>query len=127
MNRRQFLQLSSASALLAGCDTGSWLAAIPPWLPVSVLKPAMREGHYLRQLKQLPRSLGTRKVDTVIIGSGVAGLTAAWRLSNKATIILCYSWERAVWQCQWWHMERSKLSTWRTLLAIAYTRIDPYS
>ncbi|MBL0230011.1 MAG: FAD-dependent oxidoreductase [Moraxellaceae bacterium] len=83
MNRRQFLQLSSASALLAGCDTGSWLAAIPPWLPVSVLKPAMREGHYLRQLKQLPRSLGTRKVDTVIIGSGIAGLTAAWRLKQQ--------------------------------------------
>jgi hypothetical protein len=95
MNRRQFLQLSSASALLAGCDNGSWLAAIPPWLPVSVLKPAMREGHYLRQLKQLPHSSGTRKVDTVIIGSGVAGLTAAWRLSSRATIILCYLWEQS--------------------------------
>jgi glycine/D-amino acid oxidase-like deaminating enzyme len=48
-----------------------------------MLKPAMREGHYLRQLKQLPLSSGERKVDTVIIGSGIAGLTAAWRLQQQ--------------------------------------------
>ena len=82
MNRRQFLQLSTASALLAGCDN-SWLPALPPWLNVSLHKPAMREGHYLRQLKQLPLSSGEKKVDTVIIGSGIAGLTAAWRLQQK--------------------------------------------
>lgn len=81
MNRRQFLQLSTASAFLAGCDS-LWLPALPPWLKVSLHKPAMCEGHYLRQLKQLPLSSGEKKVDTVIIGSGIAGLSAAWRLQQ---------------------------------------------
>ena len=82
MNRRQFLQFTAASTLLAGCKE-PLLPAIPPWLPVSVLKPAMKEGHWLRQLKHLPPSSGERKVGTVIIGSGIAGLTAAWRLQQQ--------------------------------------------
>lgn len=82
MNRRQFLQLGTAATLLSGCK-GSWLGAIPPWLPISVLKPAMLEGHYVGNLKKLPLSSGERKVDVVIIGSGIAGLTAAWRLQQQ--------------------------------------------
>lgn len=78
MNRRQFLQLGGAS-LLAGCSRPG-LPPVPPWLPVTIRRPGMAEGHWLRNLKSLPPSAGERRTRTVIIGSGIAGLTAAWRL-----------------------------------------------
>ncbi|HNH44372.1 MAG TPA: NAD(P)-binding protein, partial [Agitococcus sp.] len=82
MKRRQFITGTAASLLTACQDYRSWLD-VPPWLPINVLKPAMQQGHYLRQLKQLPPAQGERRVDTLIIGSGVAGLTAAWRLQQQ--------------------------------------------
>jgi len=80
VNRRQFLQLGAAAAL-AGCSDLSW-PVVPPWLPLTVRRPGMAEGHWLRGLRVLPPSAGERRADTVIVGGGVAGLTAAWRLQQ---------------------------------------------
>ena len=79
MNRRDFLHLLAASSLLSGCDS-RLLPALPPWLPVTVRRPGMAEGHWLRGLKTLPPSTGEERTGTVILGGGIAGLTAAWRL-----------------------------------------------
>lgn len=81
MNRRQFLQLTGAT-LLAGCD-GARLPPLPPWLPVVIRRPGLAEGHWLRDLKSLPPSAGERRTGTLIIGGGVAGLMAAWRLRQS--------------------------------------------
>ena len=82
MKRRQFITGTAASLLTACQDYDSWFD-VPPWLPINVLKPAMQQGHYLRQLKQLPIAQGERRVETLIIGSGLSGLTAAWRLKQQ--------------------------------------------
>ncbi len=83
MKRRRFLQHGAAGALLAGCDNTPF-AFIPPWLPISVLKPGMTEGHRLRELKQLPVSSGERRSDTLISGSG-GGMKAKGVLSPPAS------------------------------------------
>ena len=82
MNRRQFLGFTAASSLMAGCRWPSW-SVIPPWLPVKVLDGGMRQGHqFVRDASKLPTPSAERTVDTVILGGGVAGLTAGWRLAQ---------------------------------------------
>ena len=82
MKRRQFITGTAASLLTACQDYRSWFD-VPPWLPIKVLKPAMQQGHYLRQLKTITIAQGERRIGTLIIGSGIAGLTAAWRLQQQ--------------------------------------------
>ncbi|MFZ3191898.1 MAG: NAD(P)-binding protein [Moraxellaceae bacterium] len=89
MNRRQFLQRTAAgggfvavSQLLGGCAWPSW-TQIPPWLPVKLVDTGQKMGHRLRDLREIPPVQATRVVDTLILGSGVAGLTAAWRLHQQ--------------------------------------------
>ncbi|MEC7118899.1 MAG: NAD(P)-binding protein [Pseudomonadota bacterium] len=86
MNRRQFLRRGAgfvaASSLLGGCTWPSW-ALIPPWLPVKLIDTGQQMGHRLRDLREMPPIQATRTVDTLILGSGVAGLTAAWRLYQQ--------------------------------------------
>jgi len=77
MNRRSFLQLGAASSALAACSKLNWLETTP-----AVNYPGMREGHRLRDKQSLPLASGEITTDVVILGSGVAGLTAAWRLSQ---------------------------------------------
>jgi hypothetical protein len=88
MNRRHFLSNSlgfaAASSLMAGCRWPSW-SVIPPWLPVKVLDGGMKQGHrFARDAggQALPTPSAERRVDTVILGGGVAGLTAGWRLAQ---------------------------------------------
>lgn len=63
-------------------------SVIPPWLPVKVLDGGMRQGHrWIRDVHdfkfpEIPISR-TREVDTVILGGGIAGLSAAWRLQQS--------------------------------------------
>lgn len=83
MNRRHFLGFAAASSLMAGCRWPSW-SVIPPWLPVKVLDGGMKQGHRFARGggNQLPTPSSERRVDTVILGGGVAGLTAGWRLAQ---------------------------------------------
>ena len=86
MDRRQFLGRAAgfvaASQLLKGCAWPSW-TMIPPWLPVKLVDTGQQMGHRLRDLRDMPQAQATRTVDTLILGSGVAGLTAAWRLKQQ--------------------------------------------
>ncbi|MEW9900800.1 NAD(P)-binding protein [Chitinivorax sp. PXF-14] len=78
MQRRRFLQLAAGSTLLAGCKRIQHMS-----IPVTLHLPGQREGHWLRDLKSLPASSGELRTGTVILGSGVAGLTAAWKLARE--------------------------------------------
>ncbi len=86
MNRRGFLAGMSAAAGLAGCGGNS---GVLPWRAGPTLPPLTGEllgravgarGHRLRDgATPLPRG-ASDCVDVLIVGGGVAGLTAAWRL-----------------------------------------------
>ena len=75
MDRRSFL-LSAAA--LPACARLSGLG-----VPLSVLRPGMDEGHALRDARRLPEPGGEIRCEVAVLGSGVAGLTAAWRLARE--------------------------------------------
>lgn len=80
MKRRRFLTSAPALASLPwlpGCTP----ALVPP--PVAVVRPGLREGHALRDGTSLPPPSGELRCAIAILGSGVAGLSAAWRLARE--------------------------------------------
>ncbi|WP_374336828.1 NAD(P)-binding protein [Leeia sp.] len=77
MDRRRFL-IGLSSLALAGCEAGSWLE-----VPTRVYQPGMATGHALRDLKQLPEPQAVWCTDTLILGSGAAGLSAGWQLRRQ--------------------------------------------
>lgn len=77
MSRRRFL---ASACALAGLP---WLPACAPPAPaLAVLRPGMPEGHALRDRRTLPPPSGELRCAVAILGSGVAGLTAAWTLAR---------------------------------------------
>jgi hypothetical protein len=92
--RRNFL-LAALSAPLAGCDGypgydgdegGDKGGQQPmPWdrFSLTVHRPGMAVGHKLRDIDVSKLAIiGEKNVDVLIIGSGAAGLTAAWNLKR---------------------------------------------
>ena len=77
MKRRSFLTAAASLPLFAACGD----VRTPP--AISVLRPGMREGHALRDTAALPTPSGELRCAVAILGSGVAGLTAAWRLARE--------------------------------------------
>jgi hypothetical protein len=79
MLRRSFL-LGAGAALALGSA-----AAYRRWQEITPLihAPGRMEGHFLRDLKTLPAPSHEVKTDVAILGSGVAGLTAAWKLNRE--------------------------------------------
>lgn len=76
--RRRFLTLAASSALLAGCGK------IRRWgMPITVNVPGMAEGHWLRNGGQSPAPSGELRTQVAILGSGIAGLTTAWKLAKE--------------------------------------------
>lgn len=75
MKRRSFL--IGAGAIGLGTAFGMWR-----WqeITASVDYPGKAEGHYLRDHRFMPVSTETIDTDVVILGSGIAGLTAGWKL-----------------------------------------------
>ncbi len=71
--RRAFL---GAGLGLAAAACGPKVAALPPG---ELLSTRHRIGHRLRD-GGLPRAVESRKAKVVIVGGGIAGLSAAWRL-----------------------------------------------
>ncbi|MDB5756904.1 MAG: NAD(P)/FAD-dependent oxidoreductase [Burkholderia sp.] len=81
MNRRSFL-LGATGAGLIAASTG---AAYWRWRDITpgVRFPGRDAGHWLRNRQALPAASVTLDTDVVILGSGVAGLTAAWKLKRE--------------------------------------------
>jgi hypothetical protein len=81
MDRRSFLLWAAAGGATAlGTTAGFWR-----WqeITANVNYPGRTEGHFLRDRKALPPSSCTIKTDVAILGSGIAGLTAAWKMNKS--------------------------------------------
>jgi hypothetical protein len=77
MQRREFLAGASAAGLLAACGT----KALPP-LPPGMLTGANDAlGHRLRR-PDFPPPTETRRTTVAIVGGGIGGLSAAWKLAR---------------------------------------------
>jgi hypothetical protein len=81
MERRSFL----GAAAVAGVSALAGAAGFQRWqeIPPTLHYPGRDEGHYLRDKKNLPAPTSVIETDVVILGSGIGGLAAAWKL-NKA-------------------------------------------
>ncbi|NHZ64196.1 NAD(P)-binding protein [Massilia genomosp. 1] len=80
MDRRTFLALAGgagAAAASAGLFR-QWLEMTP-----AVHYPGRAEGHFLREGGKLPAPGQVIETDIVILGSGIAGLAAAWKLGRE--------------------------------------------
>ncbi len=81
MDRRSFL-LSAGGASLAALASG---AGFMRWQEIAphLSYPGREEGHFLRDARALPPPSSAVETDVVILGSGIAGLTAAWKLGRE--------------------------------------------
>jgi hypothetical protein len=81
MDRRSFLSIAGATGAAALGGAGVFRA----WqeIPATVQYPGRAEGHYLRDRKPLPPPAEELRADVLILGSGIAGLTAAWKLRRS--------------------------------------------
>ncbi|NEX61865.1 NAD(P)-binding protein [Noviherbaspirillum galbum] len=78
MSRRGFV-LGGAGMLagLPGCGRLPWRSVVP-----EVSRPGMEAGHMLRDAGAIPAPSGEVRAGTVILGSGIAALSAAWKLAR---------------------------------------------
>lgn len=81
--RRSFL-VGAAAAGVAAAGAGSWAGfrAFTEITP-NVRMPGQAAGHRLRDLHALPTPSETRRVGVAICGSGIGGLSCAWRLAKS--------------------------------------------
>ena len=77
MRRREFLAASAAGAALAACGGRTQ----PPLPPGSLSGPDDALGHRLRR-HDFPAPGETRRVAVAIVGSGIGGLSSAWKLAR---------------------------------------------
>jgi phytoene dehydrogenase-like protein len=79
MDRRSFLALAGGvgAAAVTGAGFLRWQEITP-----TLHYPGRDEGHFLREGKPLPPPARVIDTDVVILGSGIAGLTAAWKLKK---------------------------------------------
>ncbi len=79
MDRRSFLAMAggAGAAALSGAGFLQWQEITP-----NVHYPGRDEGHFLRDRKALPAPSLVLETDIVILGSGIGGLTAAWKLKK---------------------------------------------
>ncbi len=81
MDRRRWMQAGLAAGALAALPGCRQLRDFG--IPVTVLRPGMSDGHALRDATALPAPTREIRCGVAILGSGVAGLTAAWRLAKE--------------------------------------------
>ena len=78
MRRRDFLAGVSATGLLAACGS----KAAPPLPPGTFSGANDLLGHRLRQ-PDFPAPKQTRRTTVAIVGGGIGGLSAAWKLARS--------------------------------------------
>jgi hypothetical protein len=76
VSRRRFLH--SATAALVGLSLKSERT-----IAGSFVNDSFKQGHLLRDRASFPAPKRTIKIPVVIVGGGIAGLSAAWRLQKK--------------------------------------------
>ncbi len=81
MRRRDFLAGAAAGIGLAACEPLARLRHAG--IPLTVLRPGRAEGHRLRDTRVWPAPSGEITTGVAILGGGIAGLTAAWRLARE--------------------------------------------
>lgn len=81
MHRRRFLGLSAATLALSACEPLDRLRGLG--IPLQVRRPGMAEGHRLRDAAAGSTPGEELSTGVAILGSGIAGLTAAWRLARE--------------------------------------------
>ncbi|HEX8602406.1 MAG TPA: FAD-dependent oxidoreductase, partial [Pseudoduganella sp.] len=87
MERRSFLRWTAALGA-GGAAAAAGIAAYGRWREIKpeVHYPGRAEGHYLRDLQDrqaLPAPSQVIEADVAVLGSGIAGLTAAWKLHRE--------------------------------------------
>lgn len=83
MDRRSFL-VTAAIGAASGIGGGTFFLRGQE-MPASAAYPGRAEGHWLRDkgALPLPPPASERRVDVAILGSGIAGISAAWRLAKS--------------------------------------------
>src|SRR6202047_4800350 len=76
MDRRKFLGLSSAALIGLSVKSDRPIAG-------SFVNESVQTGHLLRDRTSFPAPTHMEKVPVVIVGGGIAGLSAAWRLRKR--------------------------------------------
>src|SRR6266481_6367341 len=76
MNRRKFLTLTSATLINLSVKSDRPVAG-------SFVNESFQAGHQLRDHAAFPAPKRIEKVPIVIVGGGIAGLSAAWRLRKR--------------------------------------------
>lgn len=96
--RRQFLRYTAYTAALTAASAFSWLnyRRLNPKPPVSVNLAGLPPGHLLRDGKLLQTPTRRHECETLILGSGAAGLGALWYLAKHGhrNILLAEGFER---------------------------------
>ena len=81
MDRRSFL-LAGAAGAVAMAGTAAGYRRLQE-IASEVHTPGRAEGHFIRDRKQLPAPSYEISIEVAIFGSGIAGLTAAWKLARE--------------------------------------------
>ncbi|PIT20919.1 hypothetical protein BGI36_07435 [Snodgrassella communis] len=84
ISRRRFLGHALGVSMVGLTGYEAWRYFVPGRPPISVDFPGKAIGHAIRDAQmQPPANIPTHYVNTVIIGSGAAALSAAWQLSRQ--------------------------------------------
>ena len=87
-NRRDFIRFVVAGAVAAGCPINMSLLAAPVETTPSVEGEDNKICHQVRDGKVFSRPPASAKHDVVIVGGGMSGLAAAYRLQGKDFLLL---------------------------------------